>query len=60
MKDVFDMYLVRLDYAQAKKLHSLIAEYTDFSRLTVGDVLDMNKVQAQLEEIIEVEENVYV
>lgn len=52
-------YKVYVDYAQSKRILSLINEYTDFSKLTVGDVLNLNLVTAQLEEIIEsVEVNV--
>lgn len=45
-----------VNYAQAKRLLSLINEYTDFSKLTIGDVLDLNKITVQLEEVIK-EEN---
>lgn len=60
MKDIFDNHTIKLNYAQAKRLNSLVEEYIDFSKLTVGDVLQLNKVQVQLEEIIEAEEKVYV
>lgn len=47
---------ININYAQAKRLLSLINEYTDFTKPTVGDVLDLNSVTVQLENIIEKQE----
>lgn len=54
--DIFGRYPIRVNYVQAKRILSLINEYTDWQKLNVGDVLDLNLVAAQLEEIIEKEE----
>lgn len=55
-KDIMDKYDIRVNYIQAKRIHSLINEYVDFSKLTVGDVLDLNYVLVQLEDVIQEEE----
>ena len=47
---------ILVDYKQAKRILSLINEYTDFQKLTTGDVLDLNSITVQLEEIIEAKE----
>lgn len=44
--------LIIMNYAQAKRISSLIAEYVDWTSLAVGDVLDLYVIQAQLEEFI--------
>lgn len=54
-RDMFGRYPLRIDANQAKMLLSLINNNTDFHKLTVGDVLDMNMLTHQLEEIIKSE-----
>jgi hypothetical protein len=55
--DQFGKAKIRMSYAQAKRVLSLIQEYHDFSKLTVGDVLELNDLTIQLEELIKEKEN---
>jgi hypothetical protein len=56
--DQFGKAKIRMSYAQAKRVLSLIQEYHDFSKLNVGDVLELNDLTLQLEEFIRERENV--
>lgn len=49
----FDKAVVMMNCAQAKRVLNLINDHTDFQKLTIGEVMDLNSLSSQLEDIIE-------
>ena len=55
--DLFNKYEIRISVGTAKTLLELVRGL-DFSFMTVGDVIELNKLQYQLEEITERQKDV--